>query len=60
MRGDVNLDGVVDVTDVNIVINIILGNDQAENYDRRAYITDDDDIDVSDVNALINIILGKN
>ncbi|MBR1803621.1 MAG: C10 family peptidase [Muribaculaceae bacterium] len=60
LRGDVNLDGVVDVTDVNIVINIILGNDQAENYDRRAYITDDNDIDVSDVNALINIILGKN
>ncbi|MBR1803622.1 MAG: M6 family metalloprotease domain-containing protein [Muribaculaceae bacterium] len=59
-EGDVNLDGVVDVTDVNIVINIILGNDQAENYDRRAYITDDDDIDVSDVNALINIILSKN
>ncbi|MBP3738301.1 MAG: C10 family peptidase [Muribaculaceae bacterium] len=57
--GDVNLDGEVDVTDVNIVINIVLGRDQAENYDRRAYITDDDDIDVSDVNALINIILGK-
>ena len=55
--GDVNLDGEVDVTDVNIVINIVLGNDQADKYDRRAYITADDDIDVSDVNALINIIL---
>ena len=57
--GDVNLDGFVDVTDVNILINIILNRDQAENYDRRAYITDDDTIDVSDVNALINIILHK-
>ena len=59
VKGDVNLDGTVDVSDVNIVINIILGNDQAENYGRRAYITDDDAIDVSDVNAIINIILKK-
>ena len=55
--GDVNLDGTVDITDVNIVINIILLRDQAENYDRRAYVTDDDVVDVSDVNAIINIIL---
>ena len=59
LLGDVNLDGRVDVDDVNIVIRIILGKDQAENYDRRAYITDDDTIDVDDVNALIRIILGK-
>ncbi len=59
LRGDVNLDGRVDVDDVNIVIAIILGKDQAENYDRRAYITDDDNIDVDDVNELIRIILGK-
>ncbi|MBO4870916.1 MAG: S8 family serine peptidase [Muribaculaceae bacterium] len=57
LLGDVNLDGVVDITDVNIVINIILQRDQAENYDRRAYVTDDDMVDVSDVNAIINIIL---
>lgn len=59
-KGDVNGDGTVDVTDVNIVINIVLGNARAEDYDGRAFITDDNDIDVSDVNALINIILKKN
>ena len=59
MVGDVNLDGTVDVTDVNIVINIILQRDQAENYGRRAYITNDDVIDISDVNAIINIILNN-
>lgn len=59
MLGDVNLDGKVDVDDANIIIAIILGKDKAENYDRRAYITDDDTIDVDDVNALIAIILGK-
>ncbi|MBR6284269.1 MAG: hypothetical protein IKR25_08270 [Muribaculaceae bacterium] len=56
--GDINLDGNVDITDLNILINITLTLDRAENYDRRAYITDDDVIDVSDINALINIMLG--
>lgn len=58
-RGDINLDGTVDVTDVNILINVILGKEQASNYDNRCYLTDDDQVDVSDVNAIINIILGK-
>ncbi len=57
--GDVNLDGRVDVDDVNIVVAIILGKDQAENYDRRAYVNDDDNIDVDDVDALVRIILNK-
>lgn len=57
LAGDLDGSGEVDVTDVNILINIILGRDQAENYGTRAYITNDEDVDVSDVNALINIIL---
>ncbi|MBO4871499.1 MAG: C10 family peptidase [Muribaculaceae bacterium] len=57
--GDVNLDGVVDVADVNIIINIILELDSADNYGRRAYITDDNVVDVADVNAVINIILSN-
>ena len=60
LRGDVNADGKVDVTDVNIVINITLGKDSADNYDGRAYLTDGDTtVDVSDVNAVINLMLGK-
>ena len=58
-KGDVNLDGLIDVTDLNILISIILGKDRAENYGSRAFITDDDTVDVSDVNALVNIILNK-
>ena len=57
--GDVNLDGTVDVTDVNILVAIILGKDSASNYGRRAYINDDDTIDVSDLNVVVAIILGK-
>lgn len=60
IKGDVNFDGKVDVTDVNILVNIILGKDSADKYDGRAYITDGDtNVDVSDVNEEVNILLGK-
>lgn len=57
--GDVNCDGRVDVTDVNVVINIMLGKDTADNYGGRADITGDGTVDVSDINAVVNIMLGK-
>ena len=59
LLGDVNLDNKVDVTDVNIVVNIILGKDSADNYDGRADVDNSDAVDVSDVNAIVNILLGK-
>ena len=59
-RGDVNGDGKVDVTDVNILVNILLGKESADSYDGRAYITEGDTtVDVSDINAVVNIMLGK-
>lgn len=57
--GDVNGDGIVDVSDVNIVIDIILGKDSADNYDGRANLDDNSIVDIADVNLLIDIILGK-
>lgn len=58
LKGDVNNDGVVDIQDVNLLIAIVLGNDSAANYDRRAYVNDDDIVDIGDVNAVIAIVLG--
>ena len=58
--GDVNGDETVDVSDVNAVINIILGNATASDYPGKADINGSGDIDVSDVNQLINIILTSN
>lgn len=59
-RGDVNADGMVDIADVNIVINIMLGKDSADNYDGRAYLAGDDlRVDIADVNAAINLMLGR-
>ncbi len=58
--GDVSGDGKVDVSDVNILVNIMLGRDSADNYDGRAYVTEGDtNVDVSDINMVINIMLGK-
>ena len=58
-RGDLNDDGKVDVTDVNIIINIMLGKVSASDYPGNADINGDGKVDVSDVNAVINIMLGK-
>ncbi|MBR5727662.1 MAG: M6 family metalloprotease domain-containing protein [Muribaculaceae bacterium] len=54
--GDVNGDGTVDVSDVNAVINMILGKDT---LDSIADLNNDGQVDVTDVNIIINIILGK-
>lgn len=57
--GDVNGDGKVDVGDVNIVVNIILGKAQASDFPGNANLNGDNKIDVADLNIIINIILGK-
>ena len=59
MPGDVDGNGEVNGTDLNILINIILGKDNADNYNGRANVDGQGGIDGSDLNALINIILGK-
>ena len=53
--GDVNEDGEVNIADVTMLVNVILGNAEAENADVNA----DGTIDIADVTALVNIILGK-
>ncbi|MBQ7691412.1 MAG: hypothetical protein IJT30_09545 [Muribaculaceae bacterium] len=55
--GDVDGNDAVDVDDLNILINILLGNDDAANYDGRAEVNGNDNVDIEDVNALINIML---
>ena len=57
--GDINGDGQVDISDVNAVINIMLGKAQASSFIGNADVTGDNNVDISDVNAIINIMLGK-
>ena len=56
MRGDVNRDGKVNVTDVTALVNMILGS--IDKDEESADVNGDGKINVSDVTALINIILG--
>lgn len=56
---DINCDGKVDVSDVNLVINVMLGKIDDATVTARADVTGDGSADVSDVNAVINVMLGK-
>ena len=56
-----NRDGLVDVSDVTALVDIILGKDPDNVFDHvAANVNKDETIDVSDVTALVDIILGKN
>ena len=52
--GDVNEDSIVNILDVILTINIILGID---NFNAMADINDDDVVDVLDIVQIVNIIL---
>ena len=53
LPGDVNNDGSVNISDVNAVIDLILGG----RYSERADVNGDSSVNISDINALIAIIL---
>lgn len=62
--GDVTGDGQVDISDVNAVINVMLGKSltpspSPEEEGSPADVTGDGVVDISDVNLVINIMLGK-
>ena len=59
IRGDINGDYKVDVSDVNAVINIMLGKTQASDFPGEPNVDGQGNVDVSDVNRIINIMLGK-
>ena len=56
--GDINCDGLVDVSDVNLIIDFVLGKKEAE-INEFSDFDDNGIIDVSDVNTLIDAVLGK-
>ncbi len=56
VKGDINGDGIVDITDVNMVINMVLGKVEKTT---AADLDGNGDVDITDVNAVINLMLGK-
>ncbi|MBR6282751.1 MAG: SusF/SusE family outer membrane protein, partial [Muribaculaceae bacterium] len=57
--GDVNGDGLVDVADVSMVIDVLLENILPSACAGNPDVNGDGTVDVDDVNALINIILAQ-
>ncbi|MBR6249142.1 MAG: xylanase [Muribaculaceae bacterium] len=58
-RCDINADGVVDIDDVNLVINAVLGKLDNADMLARADVTGSGAVDVDDLNIIINTLLGK-
>lgn len=56
LTGDVNGDGAVNITDINYLINIILGGTTAP---ATADLNHDGTVNISDINFIIGIILGS-
>ena len=59
IRGDVNGDGYVNMNDVTMIINIILGRSEVEYELATADVNGDGYINMNDVTVIINIILGN-
>ena len=57
IKGDVNGDGEVNIADVNVIIDIILGRTVDEKTLKRADVNEDVEINIADVNAVLDIIL---
>ena len=55
--GDVNLDGELNIADVNLMISLILGGDIDEKTRSVADVNGDDEINIADVNMLIDMII---
>lgn len=58
-KGDVNGDGIVDVSDANSAFNVVLGVVDASVYGGRADVNGDGVVDVADANEIINLILNN-
>ena len=56
-RGDINGDDTVDIADINILINAMLGK-AGQQFD-GGDLNGDGTVDIADINAAINIMLGK-
>ncbi|MCQ2288832.1 MAG: glycosyl hydrolase family 18 protein [Muribaculaceae bacterium] len=59
LKGDVDGNGSVDVSDVNALINIVLGKNVPDDFKGKSDVNGDLNVDVSDLNETLNIILGK-
>ena len=58
LYGDVNFDGTIDITDIVLVINFILGEEPTEEQELTADMTQDGVVNILDVIQIVNEVLG--
>ena len=56
--GDVNNDGEVNIADINVVIDILLGRLAPHDVLKRADVDGNGEINIGDINAIIEVLLG--
>ena len=54
--GDVNGDGEISISDINAIIDVLLGSSNSELI-RRADVNGDGEVSISDINAVIDLLL---
>ncbi len=57
LRGDADGNGSVDVSDVNAIINVMLGKRTVDDYSGNCDINNNGEVDVADLNCVVNIIM---
>ena len=55
-KGDVNMDGTLDVDDVSLLIKVVL---ESGEFNEIGDMNNDGEIDIEDISLLINAVLGK-
>ena len=60
LLGDVNHDGSVNITDVSLTVNHILGNEPPIFFQENADFDQDGNINVADITNIVNYILKSN
>jgi hypothetical protein len=58
VKGDVTGDGQVDIADVNVVINMMLGTVASDELKAACDVSGDGKVDIGDLNVIINVMLG--
>ena len=56
LRGDINGDGQVNIADINVLVDIILGGEYFDDVLARADVNEDREINIADISVLIDII----
>lgn len=59
LPGDVNVDNAVNISDVTVLIDLVLGSLPSRFDERAADVNGDGDYNISDVTALIDLVLGN-